>query len=137
MKTIENLRKSMQINTNQLIPPLTTPPHREGEAPHPCGVGGPAHRHAFQALQLEIAGSPMEEPDPYCWSWESFEDKVMEAFEAESMEEPYKQLQAWMEKNPEKAKTLREEAVKNMNNPEGLLTISLKQLKEKGLSSMD
>ena len=79
----------------------------------------------------------MEQPDPYCWSWESFEDKVMEAFEAESMEEPYKQLQAWMEKNPEKAKTLREEAVKNLNNPEGLLTISLKQLKEIGLSSMD
>ena len=98
-------------------------------------MGGPAHRHAFQALQLEISGEPAEEPEVYCWDWKTFEEKFLEAFEAEVMEEPYQQLKAEMEKNPKMAKKLREAAAENLNNPAGHLSISFKQLKE--LSSMD
>ena len=140
LKIDENHWKFTKINANQYksidFPPHhSTPPHREGEAPHPCGVGGPAHRHAFQALHAEISGTPEEKPEIYCWDWKTMDDAVMEALQSELMDEPYVQLKKEMEKKPEMAQKLREAAMKNLNNPEECLTISLKQLKE--LSSMD
>ena len=83
----------------------------------------------------EVSGEPAEENEVYCWDWNDFEPKVLEAIEAEIMEEPYLQLKAEMQQDEEKFKKMNEAAASNLNNPEAIMEISLKQLKS--LSSMD